>query len=105
MCIRDSFNTYFGIPSFVVTLAGLIAWQGALLLVLGKTGTVNLGEPVTLLAGTFLTGPAAYGCVALFVAYVAVGPLVTHRRRSAAGLTVPPLAFVAVRAVAIAGFA
>jgi D-xylose transport system permease protein len=30
---------------------------------------------------------------------------VTHRRRSAAGLTVPPLAFVAVRAVAIAGFA
>ncbi|HEX7836342.1 MAG TPA: hypothetical protein VF469_02705, partial [Kofleriaceae bacterium] len=44
--------TRLGIPSFVVTLAGLIAWQGALLLVLGRTGTVNLGEPVTLLAGT-----------------------------------------------------
>jgi len=32
--INGFFNTFFGIPSFVVTLAGLIAWQGALLLVL-----------------------------------------------------------------------
>jgi D-xylose transport system permease protein len=98
--------TRFGIPSFVVTLAGLIAWQGALLLVLGKTGTVNLRDPfITALAGTFLTGPAAYGCAALFIAYVAVGPLVTHRRRRAAGLSVPPLAFVVIRAVAISAFA
>ena len=28
--------TFFGIPSFVVTLAGLLAWQGALLAVLGR---------------------------------------------------------------------
>ena len=34
--------TRFRIPSFVVTLAGLLAWQGALLQVLGNTGTVNL---------------------------------------------------------------
>ncbi len=97
--------TRFGIPSFVVTLAGLIAWQGALLLVLGKTGTVNLPDPfITALAGTFFTGPAAYACAALFLAYVALGPLVTHRRRRAAGLTVPPVAFVAIRAVAISAF-
>jgi D-xylose transport system permease protein len=98
--------TRFGIPSFVVTLAGLIAWQGALLLVLGKTGTINLRDPfIVALAGTFLNGPAAYGCVALFIAYVALGPLVTQRRRRAAGLTVPPIGFVAIRAVAISAFA
>jgi D-xylose transport system permease protein len=98
--------TRFGIPSFIVTLAGLIAWQGALLLVLGKTGTVNLRDPfITALAGTFFTGPVAYGCIALFIAYVAIGPLVIHRRRRAAGLTVPPLPFVAIRAVAITAFA
>ena len=34
-----SLTTRFEIPSFVVTLAGLLAWQGALLLVLGDTGT------------------------------------------------------------------
>jgi len=97
--------TQFGIPSFVVTLAGLIAWQGGLLLVLGRTGTVNLGDPfITMLAGRFFTGTAAYACVALFIVYVAIGPLVTQRRRQSAGLTVPPLAFVVIRAVAITAF-
>ena len=47
-------RTFFGIPSFVVTLAGLIAWQGALLLVLGDTGTINLPPSViTDLTSTF----------------------------------------------------
>lgn len=35
-----------GVPSFVVTLAGLLGWQGALLYVLGSTGTVNLSDPL-----------------------------------------------------------
>jgi D-xylose transport system permease protein len=97
--------TRFGIPSFVVTLAGLIAWQGGLLLVLGRTGTVNLRDPfITALAGTFFHGAAAYICVAVFIAYVAIGPLVDHRRRKAAGLAVPPLAFVAVRVIAAGAF-
>lgn len=33
------------VPSFVVTLAGYLGWQGALLYVLGSTGTVNLNDP------------------------------------------------------------
>jgi D-xylose transport system permease protein len=98
--------TRFGIPSFVVTLAGLLGWQGALLMVLGSTGSINLTAPfITSLAGTFFTGAAAYGFVALFVAYAAIAPLMTHRRRAAAGLTVPPLAFVAIRAGAITALA
>src|SRR4051794_24860777 len=52
--LNGFFVTYFKIPSFVVTLAGLLAWQGALLLVLGSTGTVNLSNPTIVgLAGTF----------------------------------------------------
>ena len=44
----------FGVPSFVVTLAGLLAWQGALLQVLGSTGSINLTDPkITGLANTF----------------------------------------------------
>ena len=45
-CAIGVFNgfmvTQFGVPSFVVTLAGLLGWQGALLWVLGDTGSVNL---------------------------------------------------------------
>lgn len=33
------------VPSFVVTLAGYLGWQGALLYVLGNTGTINLNDP------------------------------------------------------------
>jgi D-xylose transport system permease protein len=98
--------TGFGVPSFIVTLAGLIGWQGAMLQVLGKTGSINLRDPfIVSLAGTFLRGPAAYACLVLFVAYVAIGPVVTHHRRKIAGLTAPPLAFIAIRAFAISAFA
>jgi D-xylose transport system permease protein len=34
------------VPSFVVTLAGFLGWQGALLYVLGSTGTINLSDPL-----------------------------------------------------------
>ena len=95
--------TRFGIPSFVVTLAGLIGWQGLLLYVLGPKGTINLPghHPdhfvVTDLCGTFFQGALAYGLAALFLAYVALGPLLTYRKRKAAGLSVQPIAFVLIR--------
>ena len=34
-----------GVPSFVVTLAGLLLWQGVEQYVLGSTGTINVYEP------------------------------------------------------------
>src|SRR3954447_18105390 len=46
--VQGSLFTGFGIPSFVVTLAGLLAWQGALLWVLGDTGTINITSPTIL---------------------------------------------------------
>ena len=36
------------VPSFVVTLAGFLGWQGAQLYVLGNTGTINLADPLIL---------------------------------------------------------
>ncbi len=94
--------TRFGIPSFVVTLAGVIGWQGLQLRVLDKTGTINLQDKfITNLATTFFSGPTAYVIAALFIAYVGLAPLISHRRRRAAGLTVPPLAVVVFKAAAI----
>jgi D-xylose transport system permease protein len=91
--------TRFGIPSFVVTLAGLIGWQGALLYVLGRTGTINLNDRFIVgLAGTYVKGAMAFVVALLFLAYVAGGPVITQLRRRAAGLTVQPLLFVVVRA-------
>src|SRR3954462_7768239 len=67
--INGFFVTQFGIPSFVVTLAGLLAWQGALLRVLGDTGTLNVNDStITGLTSTF------YGDVfAWILAIVVIG--------------------------------
>lgn len=79
--------TTFGIPSFVVTLAGLIGWQGVLLHVLGRNGTINLQDPLILgLANTYLRGAAAYLVAVGFLAYVAGGPILAQVRRRRAGL-------------------
>jgi D-xylose transport system permease protein len=95
--------TAFGIPSFVVTLAGLLAWQGALLYVLGDTGSVNLPPNIiTDLTTTFFAPAVGWAIgVAAIVAYVA-SVLLARRRRTRAGLGVGPLTGAVVRIVVVA---
>jgi D-xylose transport system permease protein len=77
----------FGVPSFVVTLAGLLAWQGALLQVLGSTGTINITDPkITGLANTFYSEAVGWIFCAVVIATFAAVVLVGRRRRVAAGL-------------------
>ncbi|HEV7774753.1 MAG TPA: sugar ABC transporter permease [Conexibacter sp.] len=100
---QGSIVTRFGIPSFVVTLAGLIGWQGALLWVLGSTGTINITTPAIVdLAGTFFTGATAYIIAAVVVALFAVSSLDARRRRLAAGLVAATPLVVAIRVAAVA---
>ena len=100
---QGSVVTRFGIPSFVVTLAGLIGWQGALLLVLGDTGTVNITNPtITDLAGKFFTGATAWIIAAVVVALFALSSLDARRRRLRAGLVAATPVVVAVRVAAVA---
>jgi D-xylose transport system permease protein len=92
----------FRIPSFVVTLAGLLAWQGALLLVLGTTGTINLLNPtIDALTGTFLGPVGGWALAIVALGFYAVTGVLGRRRRTAAGLDLPPVqAFAARIAVA-----
>ena len=97
--------TRFRVPSFVVTLAGLLAWQGALLRVLGSTGTVNLSDPpLVALAGAFLPPLAGWALGAAGVVAVVVGHVARRRARRRAGL--PPFparaALVPVAAAVVA---
>jgi D-xylose transport system permease protein len=106
--LQGALFTRFGIPSFVVTLAGLLAWQGALLQVLGSTGSLNITDPkITGLANTFYSDTTGWVFLVVgLVAYVAVLAF-GYRRRVAAGLagqgpTAMIVRFVGVAAVAIA---
>jgi D-xylose transport system permease protein len=88
---QGSVATRLGIPSFVVTLAGLLAFQGLQLQVLGDTGTVNLTDPaITNLASTFLSDAAGWAFGIVAAAALAARELLARRSRGAAGLEVVP---------------
>ena len=94
--------TRFGVPSFVVTLAGLLAWQGALLYVLGDTGSVNLPPSIiTDLTTTFFAPAVGWAIGAGGFALYAVTMLMARRRRIAAGLDPGGVRGVVVRLVAV----
>jgi len=95
--------TRFGIPSFVVTLAGLLAWQGAQLRVLGETGTINLTDPkITGLTSTFYSDTVGWIFAILVIAAYAGVTLFGRRRRIGQGLSAPPLGTVVIRIVVVA---
>ncbi len=92
------FVTAFGIPSFVVTLAGLLGWQGMQLLVLGDTGSINLPPSlITDLTGTFFDPGVGWVIAIAAIAAYAASLLIARRRRLGAGLEAPPLAGTIVR--------
>jgi len=94
--------TRFRIPAFVVTLAGLLAWTGALLLVLGDTGTVNLTDSTIVgLANTFFIPLYAWLLALLVAAAYAAAKLLERRRRVAAGLPIAPLRTIVTRMVVL----
>jgi D-xylose transport system permease protein len=95
--------TRFGIPSFVVTLAGLLVWQGALLKVLGETGTVNITDAkISGLANTFYSDAFGWVVAVVVIGLYAGVTLFGWRRRVAAGLTDTQVGPLIVRVVVVA---
>ncbi|WNG17989.1 sugar ABC transporter permease [Cystobacter fuscus] len=101
---QGTWVTRFKVPSFVVTLAGSLAWQGALFSVLGSTGSVNLYDPViTGLTSTFFSTPVSWAIVAVIIATYVGSVFLERRRRASLGLIQAPLRNVALRMIIICG--
>jgi D-xylose transport system permease protein len=101
--IQGSIFTRFGVPSFVVTLAGLIGWQGVQLAVLGETGTINFpfDGPVAALTNTFFPPWVGYLLVLLAVGAYVASALISARRRAAAGLLTAPMTDTVLKGVVL----
>jgi D-xylose transport system permease protein len=100
--VQGFWVTRFRIPAFVVTLAGFLSWTGALLLVLGETGTVNLNDKtITGLTSTFFIPLDAWVLAVVVIAAYAGAKLWERRKRAAAGLPVPPMQLLVTRIVVI----
>jgi len=101
--IQGTWIAKFRVPSFIVTLAGLLGWQGALLYVLGNTGTVNLRDPFILgIAGTFFPALIGWGIAILFAVLYALFALLERRRRLSAGLAASSRNAIIFRIVLVA---
>ncbi|MET7687273.1 sugar ABC transporter permease [Streptomyces sp. NPDC005483] len=102
-----------GVPAFVVTLAGLLGWNGLMLWLLGSSGTINIPSdsgPIHLFGqSSFFMDQAiigAYLLAGLAVVLTLVGNLNEQRRRKAAGVPFRPTVEILVRvgALAVASF-
>ncbi|MFH0180872.1 sugar ABC transporter permease [Streptomyces cacaoi] len=93
------------VPAFVITLAGLLTWNGLMLSVLGDSGTVNLDENglVAKLTSYYFTDDAvAYGLAAVAAGAVFLVSDRDRRRRRAIGMPHRSLRAIALRTGAVA---
>lgn len=99
--------TKIGVPSFVITLAGLLGFVGLQYVVLGDTGTINLPRtsPLAQFAREdFLSPAVSYIVVVVVAALYALISIIGIRRRTAAGLPAQSLTLVLIKsAIMLAG--
>jgi D-xylose transport system permease protein len=82
--LQGSFVAYVGVPSFVVTLAGLLFWQGVILYSIGETGVIIIEDnTVNNVANYFFSDRAGLLIAALATGLYTVTTLsgVVGRRR------------------------
>lgn len=94
--------TKLHVPSFVVTLAGSLGWQGALLWVLGSTGTINLNDKLIVgLANTRLPVWAGWTIGGVVVLFFVLSSVLQRARRRRIGLPTQPSTALLFRTVII----
>nr|WP_244188103.1 sugar ABC transporter permease [Streptomyces regalis] len=93
------------VPAFVVTLAGLLTWNGLMLYILGTSGTINLDENglVAQLTNYYFTDDAvAYGLAAVAAGVVFLVSYQDALRRRSVGMPHRSLQALVVRTGALA---
>lgn len=106
--IQGTIITRIGLPSFVVTLAGYLFWNGMMLRILGNGGTFPINDShINDLTSANLSNTA--GWVVMLVVVALFGAIAWRRdgKRRAAGLVAPPpsVTLLKVAAALVAGVA
>jgi D-xylose transport system permease protein len=96
--LQGSIITRIGLPSFVVTLGGLLFWQGVMLKILGNGGSVLISNSIVNDIASGNLSPIA-GWVVMLATVGIFGILSWRRdaRRRRAGLVAPPPGLTALK--------
>ncbi len=95
--------TKLKMPSFVVTLAGLLAWNGVVLMLIGSQGSLIIqNRAVVSLSGSYLTSYVAWVFFGILVAAYSISLVLARRSRMSRGLPAEPAALVPLRIVGLA---
>ncbi|MTE13512.1 sugar ABC transporter permease [Nocardia aurantiaca] len=106
-CITGFLIAKIGMPSFVVTLALFLAWQGVILQLIGEGGVLGISSSHVLnevANGNLSTAGSWVLCAVAAGGYTAV-TLGGHLRRRRRGLVTAPTPLVVAKVVALGGFA
>lgn len=98
----------FRVPAFVVTLAGLLAWSGLMLYLLGPDSSIHFSEDglVATLTSRYFSAPVlTYGLAALCTATYLLVSLRHHGRRAGAGMPCRSVAEIWLRTALLAAVA
>ncbi len=101
--LQGFFVAKVGVPSFVVTLAGLLGWNGVVLAIIGSSGTIVIQDKLVVgLANDNVSHTLAWIVLVVSVLLYLGVQLATVYRRRQAGLANVPLSLIALRTVVIA---
>jgi D-xylose transport system permease protein len=101
--VQGTIITRLGLPSFVVTLAGLLGWQGVMLLILGEGGSLPINNKVINdFAGGNLTPAVSWIVMILIVGLLGIRTWVHEGRRRKSGLVAPPVSLTVLKIAAYA---
>jgi len=93
----------FQLPSFIVTLAGLLVWSGVVLVILGEGGTINIENPLlSNLASSYLSPELGWILAIVLVVGFAFTQYLDSRRRKSHELNTKPLLISAVEVIVLA---
>jgi D-xylose transport system permease protein len=99
--LQGSLITRIGLPSFVVTLAGLLFWQGVMLRILGDGGSILIqDDTVNAIGSGTLTRIGGWVVMLVIVGIYGLQTWRRDQRRRDAGLMAPPTSLTIAKIVA-----
>jgi len=100
--LQGTIISSFQLPSFIVTLAGQLAWSGVVLLMMGGAGTVNIrNETVQGVTRSFFPSEWGWLLGLVLVAALGLNEFLSYRSRASMGLSTKPPQAIALQMIAL----